>query len=394
MTTKRLSILICLIMLLQLCGCVLPEDQRFVNPTEHIEWEPTEPKETTAQDPQPIPAVPASEKTAADIADDLTLKQQVAQMFLVKCPAGGATELLEQYHVGGIVLYSQDTAGETPASLRAELAAYQSLVPVRLIVAVDEEGGTVNRVSSRKAFRDEPFPSPHDVYMAGGISAVKETEAEKARFLSDLGINVNLAPVCDVVTEDDAFMADRSLRLTEIETAETVAAMVKAMQANGVGAVLKHFPGYGNLIGDTHTGKVVDDRSIGVLRAYDFLPFQKGIKAGVGAVMVGHSIVNAIDPNSPATLSREVHKVLRNDLEFDGVIITDDLCMGAVTELYSPGEAAVQAVLAGNDLLLTSWSLEQYEAILDAVAEGRISADRIRQSCIRIIQWKMDMGLL
>lgn len=394
MITKRLSILLCLILVLQLWGCALPEDQRFVNPTEYIEWEPTEPKETKPQEPETLPPAPPSEKTAEDIVDDLTLKQQVAQMFLVKCPAGGAAELLEDYHVGGIVLYGQDTAGETPASLRAELEEYQSLVPVRLIVAVDEEGGTVNRISSRKAFRDEPFQAPHDIYMAGGISAVKETEAEKARFLKDLGINVNLAPVCDVVTEDDAFMADRSLRLTEIETAETVAAMVKAMQSGGVGAVLKHFPGYGNLIGDTHTGKVVDDRSIGVLRAYDFLPFEKGIKAGVGAVMVGHSIVNAIDPTCPATLSKEVHQTLRDELNFKGVIITDDLAMAAVTDLYDPGEAAVRAVLAGNDMLLTNWSAVQYEAILDAVAEGRIPADRIRQSCIRIIQWKKDLGLL
>lgn len=379
---------------MQLCGCALPEDQRFTNPPEDIEWERTEPKETVAQDPEPVPPAPPAEKTAEDIADDLTLKQQVAQMFLVKCPAGGATELLEGYHVGGIILFSQDTAGETPDSLRAEIQGYQDQVPVHLIVAVDEEGGTVNRISNRKAFRDEPFPAPHDVYMDGGISAVKEMEAEKARFLKNLGINVNLAPVCDVVSEDDAFMADRSLRLTEIETAETIAAMVKTMQSNGVGAVLKHFPGYGNLIGDTHTGKVVDDRSIAVLHAYDFLPFQKGIKAGVGAVMVGHSIVNAIDPTRPATLSKDVHKVLRDDMDFDGVIITDDLAMGAITELYDAGEAAVQAILAGNDLLITNWSVKQYEAVLDAVAEGRISPERIRESCIRIIQWKKDLGLL
>lgn len=393
MNTKRLSILICLILLVQLCGCVLPEDQRFVNPTAPVDWHPTEPKETVPP-PETLAPAPPSVKTAEAVVDDLSLPQQVAQLFLVKCPAGGASELLESYHVGGIVLYGQDTAGETPDSLRAELSGYQSQVPVRLIVAVDEEGGTVNRISSRRAFRDEPFPSPHEVYMGGGISALRKSEAEKALFLKNLGVNVNLAPVCDVVTEDDAFMADRSLRLTEIETAEAVAAMVEAMQANGVGAVLKHFPGYGNLIGDTHTGKVVDDRSMGMLRAYDFLPFQKGINAGVGAVMVSHSIVNAIDSSWPATLSAEVHRVLRDELGFQGVIITDDLAMGAITELYDPGEAAVQAILAGNDLLLTNWSEGQYQAILDAVAEGRISADVIRRSCIRIVQWKMDLGLL
>lgn len=384
----------CLILLLQLCGCALPEDQRFVNPTERIDWEPTEPK---AQEPpaETKAPTPPSEKTAEQIANDLSREQRIAQLFLVKCPAGGAAALLEEYDVGGIVLYGQDTAGETPSSLRSEIADYQTLVPVKLIIAVDEEGGTVNRVSSREAFRDEPFPAPHDVYMAGGISAVKETEAEKARFLKDLGINVNLAPVCDVVTEDDAFMADRSLRLTEIETAETVAAMVKAMQGNGVGAVLKHFPGYGNLIGDTHTGKVVDDRSIGMLRAYDFKPFQKGIKAGVGAVMVGHSIVNAIDTRYPASLSEKVIDVLRGELEFEGVIITDDITMGAVTEYYDASEASINAILAGNDMILTGWSETQFWAVYNAVyKDGRISEERLMESVVRIIQWKMDLGLL
>lgn len=390
----------CLIMVLQLCGCALPEDQRFVNPTERIDWEPTEPRATEATQGTEPPVetkapTPPSEKTAEQIASDLSREQRIAQLFLVKCPAGGAVELLEAYDVGGIVLFGQDTAGETPSSLRSEIASYQTLVPVELIIAVDEEGGIVNRISNREAFRDEPFPAPHDVYMAGGISAVKETEAEKARFLRDLGVNLNLAPVCDVVTEDDAFMADRSLRLTEIETAETVAAMVKAMQSNGVGAVLKHFPGYGNLIGDTHTGKVVDDRSIGMLRAYDFKPFQKGIKAGVGAVMVGHSIVTAIDTRYPASLSEKVIDVLRGELEFVGVIITDDITMGAVTEYYDASEASVNAILAGNDMILTGWSENQFWAVYNAVyRDGRISEERLMESVVRIIQWKMDLGLL
>ena len=197
-----------------------------------------------------------------------------------------------------------------------------------------------------------------------------------------------------MVTEDNAFMADRSLRLTEKATGEAVAAMVKAMQAEGIGAVLKHFPGFGNLTGDTYTGKVVDDRPMEMLRQYDFVPFQMGIDAKVGAVMMSHSIVNCIDETRPASLSKDVIRILREDFGFDGIIMTDDLAMGAITDSYDEGEAAVQAILAGNDMLLTGWSETQYQAILAAVETNRISPARIYESVVRIIQWKMDLGLL
>lgn len=394
MRARHLFVIVCLLAFV-LSGCTLPEEHRFINPTESISWEPTEPAPTTAPaETTTQPTVPPSIKTAEDLADDLSLSQQVAQLFLVKCPADGAAELLEEYQVGGIILFGQDTAGETPASLKAKLDEYQSYCPIPLIVAVDEEGGDVNRVSSRPAFRSEKFESPREIYLNGGLKALRETEAEKAQLLKRVGINVNLAPVCDVVTEDNAFMADRSLRLTEKATGEAVAAMVKTMQQNGVGAVLKHFPGYGNLTGDTHTGAVNDPRSLDMLKAYDFVPFRDGIKAGAGAVMVNHSISSNYGGGSPATLSEKVHLLLRNDLGFKGVIMTDDLDMGAISNDYTAGEAAVLAVLAGNDMLITSWNEEQFNAVLYAADTKRIPREQLRQSVIRILQWKMDLGLL
>ena len=394
MMKRLLSTLLCLFCAISLFACSVPEEHRFINPTESVDWEPTQPNPTQATEPTPVTTVPPSVMTASDLADDLSLQQQVAQLFLVKCPAGGASELLKQHHVGGIVLFSQDVAGETPSSLKTKLTGYQSYVPIPLIIAVDEEGGTVTRVSNREVFRSEAFQSPRNIYLEGGLKALRETETEKAQLLKSIGINVNLAPVCDVVTEDNAFMADRSLRLTEKATGEAVAAMVKAMQAEGIGAVLKHFPGFGNLTGDTHTGKVVDDRPIEILRQYDFVPFQMGIDAKVGAVMMSHSIVNCIDETRPASLSKDVIRILREDFGFDGIIMTDDLAMGAITDSYDEGEAAVQAILAGNDMLLTGWSETQYQAILAAVETNRISPARIYESVVRIIQWKMDLGLL
>lgn len=397
MITKQLSILICLMLLIQLCGCALPEDYRYMNPPEESLWVPTEPKPTKPTEPpvttEPTPA--PSVKTAKQIASELTDEQKIAQLFLVKCPAEGAGRLLEQYDVGGIVLYGQDTAGETPSSLRSELAGYQSLVPVKLLIAVDEEGYPVNRVSIQEAFRSKQFPSIRSAYDLNGVRAVREQEGEKARFLRDLGINVNLGPVCDLVTDPNAYMAQRSMGLTAKTTSEVVAGIVEVMNDNNVGAVLKHFPGYGNSVGDTHTGKVVDGRTEDMLWAEDLKPFQAGIRAGVGAVMVGHSILSTIDGDNPACLSGEIVGILREDMGFDGVVITDDITMGAVTEYYDLNEATIRAINAGCDLILTEWSAEQYQAVYDAVyRDGRISEDRLMESVIRIIQWKMDLGLL
>lgn len=395
MTTKRLSILLCLILLVQLCGCALPEEYRFINTTEPIDWDITEPK-PTVKPTEPKDPTPPPEKTAAQIASELSREQLVAQLFLVKCPAGGAVSLLKEYDVGGIVLYGTDTAGETPSSLRAEIAEYQTLVPVRLLIAVDEEGGTVNRISNREAFRSSPFPSVRDAYDKNGTQAVRVQEAEKSRFLRDLGINVNLGPVCDLYTDEHAFIADRSMGLTKKATSEVVAAMVEVMHENGIGAVLKHFPGYGNAIGDTHNEKVLDNREAFELWEYHYKPFQAGIKAGAGAVMVNHCTYTQLDPANPASLSKEIIGRLRDDLGFKGVIITDDITMGAITSETNVNEATIDAILAGNDMILTSWSEAQFRAVYNAVygEQPLISEQRLMESVVRIIQWKLDLGLL
>jgi len=167
------------------------------------------------------------------------------------------------------------------------------------------------------------------------------------------------------------------------------------MQQNGVGAVLKHFPGFGDLPGDDHTGKVVDNvRSPEHLRAYDYVPFQKGIEAGAGAVMVGHCLVTKLDPAAPASLSEKVIRILRSDFGFKGVIMTDDLTQPIIGEYFDEGEAAVQAILAGCDMIVTSWSDVQYDAIVQALEDGRLTRARLQESVVRIIQWKMDLGLL
>ena len=160
-----------------------------------------------------------------------------------------------------------------------------------------------------------------------------------------------------------------------------------------MGCVLKHFPGYGEN-GDTHTGSVLDQRPYESFQQRDFLPFEAGIQAGADCVLVSHNVVSCKDSAYPASLSPEWHRVLREELGFEGCIITDDLIMDAIQEYCDSSSAAVQAVLAGNDLLCCSDYETQYPAVLAAVENGQISQERIEESVLRILRWKQELGLL
>lgn len=326
------------------------------------------------------------------LMDSLTLEQKVGQIFLARCPETGAAEAVQQYHLGGFVLFDRDFEGETPSSMAQKIAGYQGVSHIPLLIAVDEEGGTVNRVSSHKAFRAYPFPSPRALYTKGGLELIHNAEAEKAQLLSGLGINVNLAPVCDITTNPNAFMYRRSLGQSPAVTGEFVADSIQTMGRFGVAAVMKHFPGYGNNA-DTHTGIARDSRSLETLETEDMQPFFAGISAGGGAILVSHTIVEAIDPEYPASLSQPMNYYLRLAMNFGGVIITDDLSMDAIAAQYGTEEAAVLAVLAGNDLLCSTEFETQYNAVLKACRSGRIPEAVLNEAVERVLRWKAQMGL-
>ena len=262
-----------------------------------------------------------------------------------------------------------------------------------LLIAVDEEGGTVTRVSRYPAFRSEPFPSPRELYAAGGMEAVLNAEKEKAQLLTGLGINVAMGPVCDIATEPSAFLYRRSLGQNPEETGRFAANTVSLYRSSGLGSVLKHFPGYGSNA-DTHTGIAVDRRTLARLEEEDLVPFRSGIAAGCSCILVSHTVVTALDDSLPASLSPAVHDYLRNALGFTGVIMTDDLVMQAITDAYGAEEAAVLAVLAGNDLLCSTEYAVQYGAVLSAVQDGRIPEALLDAAVMRVLQWKRDLGLI
>lgn len=383
---KRLAFLLSLLLL---CGCAAQEAAQTSVSTVAPTTAPTTPPTTAPT--QPAPTEP--EDPIRLMLNQMSLEERVGQLFLARCDANTAVTDLQTYHLGGFVLFAQDFEGQTPDSLREKLTSYQSAAKIPMLIAVDEEGGTVTRVSRYSAFRASPFLSPREYFAQGGMELVVQAEEEKSQLLHDLGISVNLGPVCDLADDPQAFMYQRSMG-SDIQTvSDFVTGTVQIMGENSIGSALKHFPGYGNNT-DTHTGMAVDSRTLDELAQRDLLPFAAGIQAGCDAILVSHTIVEAFDPSLPASLSPAVHQYLREDMSFSGVILTDDLVMQAITDTYGAGEAAVMAVLAGNDLLCSTEYATQYQAVLDAVLEGRIDIDVLNQAVRHVLQWKIDLGLL
>ena len=340
-----------------------------------------------AEEPDPIAA------RAQELLDGMTLEEKVGQMFIARCPETDAAQLAADYHLGGYILFGRDFKDKTAEQVTTDIQSYQDAAEIPLLIAVDEEGGTVNRVSSNPNLRSSPFRSPQSLYSEGGLELVRSDAQEKCRLLESLGININFAPVCDVSQDPADFIYDRTLGRDAQETSQYVAAVVETMAEEGMGSVLKHFPGYGNNT-DTHTGVAYDDRPYDTFLTSDFLPFQAGIAAGADMVLVSHNIVSAMDEASPASLSPEVHRVLREDLGFTGVIVTDDLVMDGVRDFAGDDEAAVLAVQAGNDLLCCTDFQTQVPAVLAAVESGEISEEQIDTAVLRVLTMKLRLGIL
>ncbi len=387
------------IVILLLCCCVLCGCQLEIPPestsSPTVSVPAATPGPTLPETTVPTTLAPTTEPKhpVDEILDSMTPEALVGQIFLARCPATNAVADITQYQLGGYILFGRDFSGQTPQSMLDTISQYQSASAIPLFIAVDEEGGTVTRVSSQSAFRNSRFLSPRQLFEAGGMDLVLETEAEKCLLLASIGVNVNVGPVCDITTDPSAFMYHRSIGLSTEETCEFVSRMVETMQQHKIGNILKHFPGYGNN-SDTHTGIAIDSSPLSHLEAQNLQPFMAGIAAGCDAIMVSHTIISAFDDVYPATLSSAVISYLRTTMGFDGVIVTDDLVMKAVTDQYGDAEAAVLAVLAGNDLLCVSNYPVQYQAVLDAVCSGRISEERLHASVRRILMWKYNLGLL
>ena len=328
-------------------------------------------------------------KVIEDRLATMTLEEKVGQLFWARVPSNHQIEDLQSYHLSGYILFGRDFEGQSIEDIKALTKSYQAAAKIPLLIGSDEEGGTVTRISS---ILETPFQSPRALYQQGGMEAVLSDTKQKAELLKSVGINAGLFPVADLARNQSAFIYDRTIGQDASTTASYVQQVVEELKQSKVGSTLKHFPGYGDN-GDSHTGIIQDNRSLDELRQADFLPFQAGIDAGADSVLVSHNILSKID-TVPSSISPKITDLLRKELHFKGVILTDDFDMAGLADFVSQEEAALQVIVAGNDLILGSSYQTQIPYLLKKISSGELTEERIDESVRRILTWKYDLGLL
>lgn len=320
----------------------------------------------------------------------LSLNEKIGQLLLVRYPDKNAISALKKYHFGGFVFFEKDFSGLTKKQVQNRMEELQNTSNIPLLTAVDEEGGKVVRVSSNPNLVKERFKSPSELYKLGGFNEIAQDTIEKSRILYHLGLNLNLAPVVDVAASKDDYIYDRTLGENTELTSTYAKTVINASKGTNVSYTLKHFPGYGNNE-DTHNGSVIDNRTYYNIEKYDLPPFKAGIDSGAEAILTSHNIVNYIDSSNPASLSPVVHNLLREKLGFTGITITDDLDMKAVSSIE---DATIKAILAGNELVITTDYEKSFNSIKNGIEIGRISENHIDQLAFRILAWKYYKGLM
>lgn len=333
------------------------------------------------------------EQYVAEIVSGMSLEQKLAQMMILSSEKDITENGIKAYQPGGIILFSSNFDGQSAEQVRERIKVFQADIPIPLFVGVDEEGGNVSRVAGLQDEGVPVFQSARQLYEAGGIQAVYEDTVAKTKFLASMGINLNFAPVADVVEQRSSYMYDRSASGNPEEVADYVETVVNAMEQENMGCCLKHFPGYGENV-NTHRVYAVDQRDISSYRSKDFIPFSRGIAAGADMIMVSHIVMEAVDETKPASLSPEVHTLLREELGFEGVIMADDLNMRAILSQMTLEDAAAEALIAGNDMIFSADFMLTMQKAKKAVEAGKLSEQQIDDSVTRILKMKIDQGLI
>ena len=334
-----------------------------------------------------------------DIIDNMDAAEKAGQFimadFRTNADGTGMTVLsdeakkaIKEYHIGGVILFAEnlDTKEQTQ-QLTEDL---QKASDFGLLIGIDEEGGLVSRLN-KSNIEHEIFPPAAEMEDVAYAGRTIGTE------LAELGIHVDFAPVADVNTNpDNPVIGTRAFSSDPQAAASKVAEFITAIEETGVSACAKHFPGHGDTAMDSHLGETYVEHDMERLRSVEFLPFQQAITAGTDFIMAGHiKTPNATVDGLPATLSSEMLGILRKDLNFDGIIITDAMNMGAIVDQYGSGESAVMAVQAGVDLVLMPATLgEAAEALTAAIKKGDISEERVNEALWHVLSLKYEKGLL
>lgn len=328
-------------------------------------------------------------KLAFDEVKEMSLEEKIGQILLVGYP-DDFEKAINDYHIGGFLLFSNDFKDKEKEEVKKMISTWQDETKIPLLIAVDEEGGSVIRVSSNPKLGHQPFLAPQDLYNNGGFNKIKSDVIDKSSFLKELGINVNLAPVVDIATNKNSYIYNRTIGLNTKGTSEYAKVVINASKKGNVSYVLKHFPGYGNAK-DTHLGQAKINESLSSIRNNYFPPFQEGINEGAEAILINHNYYSKIDKYNPASLSPTIHNLLRDDLKFSGICITDNIDMKALDTIDNK---VIKAILSGNDLIITNDYERDFKIIKESIKNGEISEDLISKLAFRIIAWKYYKGLM
>lgn len=370
-----------------------------------------------AASPQPDSDVPLnSQENNKDLQQQIqtkiasmTLEEKVAQLFLITpealtglssvTKAGEDTRAaLSQYPVGGLIFFENNIQSRQQVAemLNKQQEYSQERIGLPLFLSVDEEGGQVTRIASALGNDVETFPDISEIGALEDVGQAYELGDTIGEYLSDMGFNLDFAPVADVLSNpDNTVVKRRSYGSNPQIASEMVKSNLEGLQNHQVFGCVKHFPGHGATEGDTHQGYAYTDKSWEELRNNDAVPFQESIHWGVKFVMVGHISLPRVTGNDiPASLSSYVIGcLLREELAYDGIVLTDALNMKAVTDQYTSSQAAVEAILAGNDMILMPKDFHSaYRGILDAVENGTISQERVDESLRRILELKFSFS--
>lgn len=347
------------------------------------------------------------EEMANEILDSMTLSDKIYQMMFVTpesitgvktvVRAGETTKTaIENQPVGGIIYFTYNFQDREQTIEMISKSQEYSTIP--LFIGVDEEGGSVARLGSNPEMGVREQPSMQSIGETGDPETAFGVGKAIAEDLCGLGFNVNFAPVADVIIDpNNTEIGGRSFGTEPSLVSDMVAKAVKGLEDNGVSAVLKHFPGHGSTTADSHDGYSESTRTIGELRSAEFVPFKAGIDAGADFVMVSHmTLTNATENNLPSSLSGEViTDMLKNELGFKGIIITDSFVMGAITKEFDAEDAVEKAISAGADMILMPSDVSTaHDAVMQAVKNGEISEERIDESVRKILKLKIEKGMI
>lgn len=350
--------------------------------------------------------------TAKDVLGKMSLREKVGQLFIVRPEAlaensnaetAPATDRvddavisrLEEYPVGGVVLFSRNITGAE--QLPEFISGLQKNSKYPLFIAVDEEGGRVARIANSGYYDVASYKSMEDIGKSGDASKAEEVGRQIGLYLKKLGFNLDFAPVADINTNpQNIVIGDRSYGSDPSLVAEMVSAQLDGMHDSGIMGTLKHFPGHGDTKDDTHSGYVSIEKTWDELKVCELIPFTASLPK-TDMVMVSHiTAVNVTNDNLPSSMSEMmITEKLRNELGYDGVVITDAMAMGAVADNYTSAEAAVTAVKAGVDIVLMPQNLDEaFNGVMNAVTDDEISMARLDESVLRILKMKAKYKLI